>query len=169
MTFQDALAARLDIIKPSKQLMDAFQSVDPLTFTPGFPEVVEALRAQGTTVFLVSGGFAQMIQPHADILNIPPANVFANTILFNADGSYAGFDKTAFTCKSGGKPLAVQHISESLGHSPVVMVGDGVTDMEAVPPAEAFIGFGGVVKRPAVEAGAHWFVSDWEEVLAVLR
>lgn len=169
VTFQDALAARLDIIQPSTQLMQDFHAVDPLTFTPGFPEVVAALRARGTRVFLVSGGFTQMIQPHADTLGIPKEDVFANSILFGPDGAYAGFDKEAFTCRSGGKPVAVQHIVDSLGLTPVVMVGDGVTDMEAAPPAAAFIGYGGVAAREAVVKGAHWFVSDWEEVLDVLR
>lgn len=43
----------------------------------------------------------------------------------------------------------------------IVMVGDGVTDMEARPPAALFIGFGGNVERAAVKDGADWFVYDF--------
>jgi phosphoserine phosphatase len=32
----------------------------------------------------------------------------------------------------------------------MVIIGDGSTDMEACPPADAFIGFGGNVVRDAV-------------------
>ena len=48
------------------------------------------------------------------------------------------------------------------------MVGDGVTDMHAKPPADAFIGFGGVVVREKVRDGADWFVTDLSELLDVL-
>jgi phosphoserine phosphatase len=39
----------------------------------------------------------------------------------------------------------------------VLMMGDGVSDLETRPDVDAFIGFGGVVSRPKV-AGAcdHW-------------
>ena len=39
----------------------------------------------------MSGGFRQMIAPTATLLNVPLENVFANLILFNDDGSYAGY------------------------------------------------------------------------------
>jgi phosphoserine phosphatase len=40
------------------------------------------------------------------------------------------------------------------------MVGDGATDMQAKPPADLFIGYGGVVVREAVRDGADLFVTD---------
>ncbi len=49
------------------------------------------------------------------------------------------------------------------------MIGDGVTDMQARPPAALFIGFGGVVDRPTVRAGADWYVTHFEELTAVLE
>jgi phosphoserine phosphatase len=47
---------------------------------------------------------------------------------------------------------------------PLVMVGDGVTDIEARPPADLAIGFGGVVVRPRVQAEADWFVHAFDEL-----
>jgi phosphoserine phosphatase len=45
---------------------------------------VQKLQAQGKAVFLVSGGFRQIIHPIAKGLNIPvPDNVYANNLLFN--------------------------------------------------------------------------------------
>ena len=49
------------------------------------------------------------------------------------------------------------------------MVGDGATDMQARPPADAFIGFGGIVTRDVVKEGADWFVTDFEELLEIIR
>ena len=37
---------------------------------------------------------------------------------------------------------------------PVMLVGDGITDLEARPPADLFVAYAGVVERPAVVAAA---------------
>lgn len=49
------------------------------------------------------------------MLGIPLSHVFANTILFNEDGSYSGFDPSEFPSRSGGKAEAVKHIKK-VGH-----------------------------------------------------
>jgi phosphoglycolate phosphatase-like HAD superfamily hydrolase len=58
---------------------------------------------------------------------------------------------------------------EKHGYECVIMVGDGVTDMEAKPPAAAFIGFGGKAVREKVKAGADWFVTDFNDLIQALR
>jgi phosphoserine phosphatase len=49
----------------------------------GIPELVSVLRMAGKRVYLVSGGFRQIIHPLASSLEIPLDHVFANTILFD--------------------------------------------------------------------------------------
>lgn len=41
-----------------------------------------------------------------------------------------------------------------------MVIGDGVTDMQARPPAQLFIGYGGVVQRKPVKEGADLYVTD---------
>jgi len=106
------------------------------------------------------------------MLNIPVSNVYANRLMYFFDGRYAGFDHTCPTSESGGKPRVIQHLKERFGYEKVVMIGDGMTDMECQPPtgpADAFIGFGGNVSRPKVEEGADWFVHDFQELLREIR
>lgn len=86
----------------------------------------------------------------------------ANNLLFNADGTFSGFDSNEPTCRDGGKPAVIHHLKDAHGYSPVIMIGDGATDMQAKPPADAFIGFGGIVVREPVRAGADWFVTDFK-------
>ena len=102
-----------------------------------------------------------MIYPIAQILNIPYHRVYANRIIFQADGSYAGFDDSEFTSKDGGKAKVIQRLKDAHGYSNIIMIGDGATDLQARPPADAFIGFGGIVEREVVKAGADWFVKDF--------
>jgi HAD superfamily phosphoserine phosphatase-like hydrolase len=80
--FQDALAARLSLINPTSDLLARFLREHPFEFTPGVRDVIGHLQRRGTSVYLVSGGFTQMINPVADVLGITRANVYANTILF---------------------------------------------------------------------------------------
>jgi phosphoserine phosphatase len=166
--FEDALQARLDIIQPSKKMLEDFATQDPLQLNPGMHDVVKALRARNVDVYFISGGFTQMIQPWATKLGLPPSHVLANTICFDDAGHYAGYDDTAFTCRSGGKATAMRFLIDSGCTGPIVMVGDGVTDLEARPPADLMIGYGGVAKRAAVVKGADWFITDFSELVGVL-
>lgn len=169
MLFQDALAARLSLIKPSEGDVMRCLEKHPPRLTPGIKEVVEILHARGTPVYLVSGGFRQMINPVAAMLNIPLHRIYANNLLFKADGSFHGFDDKELTSRDGGKPAVIKRLKEAHGYSPIIMVGDGATDMQARPPADAFIGFGGVTVRDAVKNGADWFVMDFNTVIETLK
>jgi hypothetical protein len=71
--FQDALAARLNIIKPSKSDVANFLKTKNIgnnsnglptqRLTPGVQELIDLLHAKGKIVYLVSGGFRQ-VMPH---------------------------------------------------------------------------------------------------------
>jgi phosphoserine phosphatase len=170
MKFQDALQLRLDLLQPSKDAILRCLKEQPLQLTPGIPQLMSSLRNKNIDVYLVSGGFRIMIEPVADSLNInPQTNIIANTLLFDDDGNYAGFDPNEPTSKDMGKPKALQQIQDNKKYRTMVMVGDGATDAQAKPPAKAFIGFGGVVERQAVKEKSDWFVTDFEDMVRVVE
>ena len=167
--FQDALAARLELIKPSKQSIEDCLEIHPFEFSPKIPELISILQKRGVPIFFVSGGFRIMIEPIAASLNVPPSNIIANTIFFDpATSEYAGFDATELTSADLGKPKAVQYLMDTHGFKTVVMVGDGATDAQAKPPASAFIGYGGVADREVVREKADWFVYNLGDVVDLL-
>jgi phosphoserine phosphatase len=170
--FQDALRDRLGVMKPSATDIEKYLATHPPLISPGIPELLHTLRRQGKEIFLVSGGFRQIIHPLAAGLDIPLTHVFANTILFDEkDGSYTGFDPAEFTSHSGGKAEAVVHIKKNWGLKKIVMVGDGATDAEAKQPggADAFIGYGGTVYRENIAERADWYVMKIEEITHALK
>jgi len=61
-------------------------------------------------------------------------------MFFYHTGEYAGFDETQLTSRQGGKGAAIRTLKDKCGYKTVVMIGDGITDWEASPPAELFIG-----------------------------
>jgi hypothetical protein len=119
--FDVALEERLKLIKPSKgQLADCLAH-HQLTLTPGTLELVRCLQQQGKVVFLVSGGFSQMIEPVASALGIPAENVVANRLLFD-DGARARAPSIAFVTRRGCIPRAPRppRLTRSLPYPPVV-------------------------------------------------
>ena len=51
-----------------------------------FRELVKLLQTKGVSVFLISGGFIQLIEPIADALGIQKDDIYANILLFNDKG-----------------------------------------------------------------------------------
>lgn len=169
VTFRKALQDRLNIIKPSQSQILSFIQKNPPSLTPRIKDLVNLLHSKNVPVYLVSGGFHEFIDPIAKILDIPLENVFANRLYFSLDGSYANFDVSQPTSESGGKGRVIQSLKDQKGFKKLVMIGDGATDLEACPPADAFIGFGGNQVRAKVQEGASWFVMDFQELIDELK
>lgn len=171
VTFEDALAARLSLFNPSLSQVQDFIDKRPPRISPGISELINKLKATGTDVYLVSGGFRQMIKPVALQLGIPLENIFANRLLFESSGEFLGFDKDEFTSRSGGKATAVQHIRKVYDYKTLIMIGDGATDLEARRPggADLFICYGGVQLRESVASQADWLVFNFQDLLRSLE
>ena len=167
MSFRTALQARLNLIQPTRQRLEQFLLRHPSQFTDGIAELIDLLHERKIPVYLITGGFHSIVDPVAKQLNIPLKNVFANQLLFNHDGSYAGFDESEMTSDSGGKGRAIEYLRETFGYKRMIMIGDGATDMEA--DADGFIGFGGHVVREKVRDGAPWFVNSFYVLIEELR
>lgn len=172
MAFQDALQARLDLLRPSRQSILQLLKEQPFVLTDGVKDLMHALQRKKVDIWLVSGGFRIMIEPVAKQLDIPVENIVANTLLFDENddiGTYQSFDPTEPTSADMGKPKALTAIQAKKGYHTMVMVGDGATDAQAKPPAQAFIGFGGIVERAAVKAKADWFVTDFTDMTKIVE
>lgn len=169
--FEDALAARLSLFNPSLSQVQEFLEKRPPRLSPGIDELVKKLKANNTDVYLISGGFRQMINPVASILGIPPANIFANQLLFGSSGEFIGFDKDEPTSRSGGKAKAVQQIRKAHNYKTLVMIGDGATDLEARQPegADMFVSYAGVQLRGTVAEKADWLVFDFKDLISTLN
>ncbi|XP_026290263.1 phosphoserine phosphatase [Frankliniella occidentalis] len=168
MNFREALAMRLNIIKPSTSQIKSFLQNEPARLTPRIKELVEELHKRRIPVYLISGGFRSLIQPIAQELNIPIQNVYANRLKFYYNGEYAGFDEDEPTSRQGGKGDVIKMLKKTHRYNSIILIGDGATDLEACPPADAFIGFGGNVVREEVRSRAKWFVSDFKDLIDAL-
>ena len=66
ISFKEGLEARLKIAAPRRKDLSEFaEKYCPSDFMPGMVELVKTLHAQGKKVFILSGGFVELIMPFA--------------------------------------------------------------------------------------------------------
>lgn len=162
---REVFGRRMEIIQPDRATAESVAQLYLDTIVPGVPEVIAGLKADGWTPVIVSGGFAPLIEPLAKALGID--HVEAVPLFFDADGHYAGYGSDYPTTRNGGKPEIIRDWKAALLPEAVVMVGDGVSDLESKPEVDLFIGFGGVIPRDAVRKGADAWLEDmsaWSDI-----
>lgn len=164
MTIEAVYARRLDLIRPDHATLDWLGRRYIETVVPGAKEAIAALHRNGREVFVVSGGLLQPVAALAANLGIAADHVHAVAVTLDKDGRYLGFDETSPLTRSNGKAEVARAIAKR--HGPVVLIGDGMTDVAAKAGGAYVIGFGGVARRPAVVAAADRFV-DGPSLLAV--
>jgi len=151
LDFRTSLERRLEIARLTQRQVDSAAGALRSRATPGMAALLDRLRAKGFPLAAVSGGFVELIGPALGELGFTPGDIRANRFIFE-DGRASGFDRANPLSRSGGKALAITALKAQLGARSAVMIGDGMTDYEAFEAgaADAFIGFGGVMRRDAV-------------------
>jgi phosphoserine phosphatase len=157
---------RLEVIQPRSADVAAVGRQYLEQIEPTALETVARLKGAGWTPIIVSGGFRPIIAPLAAHLGI--ARVEAVDLYFDSAGNYAGYDERFPTTRSGGKPEIMRVLRAELRPARLVMVGDGVSDLETKPEVDLFVGFGRYAERPKVKAGAAAFVHSLAELIPLL-
>jgi len=158
---------RLELIKPTRDECAAIGQDYIKHAVVGVQQAMEGARRTGWEILILSGGFVPCIAPLAEWLHITQP-IEAVPLNFHADGSYAGFGEDYPTTRNGGKPTIIQELKAKLNPERVVMVGDGVSDLETKMVVNLFVGFGAVIARPKVQEGADRFIHNWAELAPIL-
>ncbi len=156
---EEVYARRLDLIRPSRDALERVGALYIERLVPDAGRVVRALQEAGTIVRVLSGGLAPAVRHVAAHLGIAAAAVAAVEVYFSDTGQYTGFDNASPLARSGGKrDWIVAHTGEL--PRPIMLVGDGITDLEARPVIDRFIAFAGIVSRPEVIGRADAVITE---------
>ncbi len=169
LELNEVYAARLAMLRPSRQTIAELRSAYKRHTVAGAREVIGALREIGIQVYIVSGGLSEPVEDFAVHLGIDIGNVRAVTARHDslsgdwwkpgqdsADADYAGFEEGALTRSDGKAEIIGQLLEGKAGLS--MLVGDGASDLSAADAVDLFVGFGGVVKRDRVAAEAAVYI-----------
>ena len=143
---------RLALVRPSRAALAALGRRYAETLVPDARETVAVLRAEGVEVRVLSGGLRPAVAALAAELGVPDEMVAAVAVRFDAGGEYAGFDEASPLTRNGGKREVLAAWLAGAPR-PAMLVGDGVTDLEARPAVDRFVAYTGVIARdPVVRA-----------------
>jgi phosphoserine phosphatase len=156
---------RMEIIRPDRDACEQVARLYLETITPGSRELITKLKQDGWTPVILSGGFAPLIQPLARELGID--HVEAVPLMIHENGTYSGYGNDYPTTRNGGKNEIIREWKAALLPERVIMMGDGASDLETQPDVNLFVGYGGVVQRPKVKAGADVWIEQMAEFATV--
>lgn len=156
---------RLLAVNPTRSQVQKLASLYRERVITDARQVIEALQAHDVQVFIVSGGLIEPIQDFGAWLGVPRQNIFAVDMEYdqlagkwwryweqpggqNPSANHLAVESNPLT-GTGGKNRVIGQI-RAMHPGRVLMVGDGLSDLEARPGVDLFIGFGGVVYRPVV-------------------
>ena len=158
IALDEVYGRRLELIRPTLADVQNLGTTYTRSLVDGAEETIAALQDAGVDVHLVTAGIAQAIAPLAEKLRIAPRAVHAVPLQFDEAGNYKDFDRRSLLARRGGKELVVRAIlTRAKGRA--AFVGDGVSDLEAKPVVDLFIGFGGVCVRERVKENAEVYVT----------
>lgn len=153
---------RMDIIRPDRAMVEKVSRMYIETVVPGAAELVSKAKEKGWLPVILSGGFAPIIMPLAESLGI--RHVEAVPLHFNELGEYAGYGEDYPSTRNLGKNEIIREWKQALLPQRVVMIGDGISDLETKPDVDLMIGFGGVARREKVREGADLWLEDFGDL-----
>lgn len=158
---------RMEMIRPDRETCAKVAVLYMNTMVPGVEGFIREVKEAGWLPVILSGGFAPLILPLARHLGIE--HVEAVPLYLNDDGSYQGYGSDYPTTRNLGKNEVIREWKQAMLPERVVMIGDGVSDMETKPDVDVFIGFGGVIERPKVKAGCDHWLSKMTEGSSIIN
>lgn len=166
LPFGESLSRRMSLIAPTRGAIQEVAARIVKHITPSFLSHKDFFAAHSAHVYIISGGFDEIIFPAADALGIDRSHVLANTFVFDSR-AIGSIDQTRPSAHAGGKARAVE---EAGLPRPRVIIGDGWTDYEIREKgaADAFIAYVEHVKRDTVVAKSDAAAASFDELLQLL-
>ena len=152
---------RLDLVKPNAtevaQLGNAYREAA----APRARQTIAELKEAGVAVHLLSGGLREAILPFAEWLGVVADRVHAVGIRFESSGRYGGWETLSPLATGTGKATVLSLLDAP---QPILMVGDGSTDLATRAAGVVFAAYTGFVRREAVVQGADHVISSFDEL-----
>ena len=119
-------------------------------------------------IYIISGGFKEIILPIVKSYGIKEKNVFANTFKYDNNIQIKSIDKNNLLSKDKGKVLALKSIkNKEKSNAKYIIVGDGYTDYELKKhkAADIFIQYIENVNRRSLNKKADIIANNFDEVI----
>jgi phosphoserine phosphatase len=162
---------RMSTVRPTRAQLRAIKKAYRDHAVEDAAAVIAALQQMDREVFIVSGGLREAVADFGEWLGVKADHIFAVGMEYNQlSGSWWQYhrpnDSEHFLAvedhpltSTGGKAAIIQNEIRSRYKGRAMLVGDGLSDLEARPAVDLFVGFGGAVRRARVAAEAEVFIA----------
>lgn len=157
-SIEEVFGARLEAVHPTKAELAELAEAYWENVAAGAADAIERLRAAGVRLDVVTSGLRDAVAPFVARLGVPAERVHAVACGFDARGDFSSFATTEPLVLQGGKRTVAERLRLT---PPVLAVGDGMTDAEIRPVADAFAAFTGFVRREPVVAIADFTLGSF--------
>jgi D-3-phosphoglycerate dehydrogenase / 2-oxoglutarate reductase len=164
ISFGESLNIRVKLLNANKSHIDTLIKKLDRKVSKSVKRNKNFFKKYGENIFIVSGGFKEIIYPIVKKFHIPEKNVFANTLEFDRKGNITGFDKSNLLSQDSGKIKQLKNLN-LIGE--MYVIGDGYTDYElkAEGIAHKFFAFTENVEREIVASNADHITPSMDEFL----
>lgn len=168
VSFDETLRRRLQLFSANRTHVAELITILKDAITDSALELEDWFDENADDIYVVSGGFEDYIIPVVAELGIAPSHVFANKFIYDDNGMIVGFDESRHTSQNKGKANQVADLQLA---SPIVAIGDGMTDYEirARGEADEFWAFTQHVARPMVVERADRVLESFEDIERLAR
>ena len=172
--FDESLRRRFDLLDLNlTHVEETTALITQMFISPSFRSYARELRAYADNIFIVSGGFKDIIVPVVAAFDISADHVFANTLRYEGQRCI-GVDPENHMAKDGGKILVVNELKALHNLSnPFIAIGDGYTDWQLLEAGavDDFYAYTESARRERVIslAGEHRVISSLDPIATMLN
>ena len=166
ISFSKALQDRLNILKLNSQHIELVINEVSNNISKSIIRNKKTIQSIANNIWIISGGFSQIICPIVKEYGIEPERVIANTFLFDSN-KVKGIDLNNPMSMDQGKIKAINNLNISLK---TVMIGDGYTDYEVYnkKASDYFIYYSENIFRSKVASKSEFIANSFEDVLNII-
>lgn len=164
--FAKSLALRVNMFAPTKEDVASAKRLALKRISPSFESHKEVIRRESARIWIVSGGFRELILPVATYFGIAPEHILANEFKWSDNKTkVVGYDEDNALAQDGGKVRAINEAGLPDGSR--FMVGDGMTDaaVKQSRAADEFIAYTETVRREPVVKEADFVAASFQDVM----
>lgn len=164
MPFRKSLIDRIKILNANKSHIDKLVKKLIKNISSSVKRNKDFFKKYSENIYIISGGFKEIILPIVKNYFIKEENVFANTFKFDSKGNITGIEESNLLSHNNGK---IKQLKKLNLKGNLYVIGDGYTDYELKKAgiAHKFFAFTENVERKIVLENADHVTPSFDEFL----
>ena len=167
ISFPESLSRRISLIKTDRKTVEKVSLKIRDNISDSVLANKKFFEKNKENIYIISGGFKELIAPSAKELGILENHIMANDFLFDENDKLIGINKDSLMAKEKGK---VRQIESMKLEGDLIMIGDGWTDSETrqTGVVQEFIAYVENVYREKVVKEADKVAYNFNEVVSYI-